>query len=93
MNFNSLLEEEIKQCSQWVYEYLKNKLEEEPFRIFRPMPAPIDKIQNRHRWRIIIKGNMTNQANEILNQCLKEIYGKDLKTTRVTIDVNPNNMI
>ncbi len=93
MNFNSLLEEEIKQCSQWVYEYLKNKLEEEPFRIFRPMPAPIDKIQNRHRWRIIIKGNMTNQANEILNQCLKEIYSKDLKTTRVTIDVNPNNMM
>lgn len=93
VNFNSLNEIEIKQSSQWVYEYLKNNLKEEQFRIFRPMPAPIDKIQNRHRWRIIIKGNMTEQANQTLNQCLKEIYSKNLKTTRITIDVNPNNMM
>lgn len=93
MNFNSLQETEIKQASNWVYEYIKNNLEEERFRIFKPMPAPIDKIQNRFRWRIIIKGNMTKQANETLNNCLKEIYSKNLKTTRITIDVNPNNMI
>ena len=36
---------------------------------------------------------MNEKANEILNNCLKEIYNKDLKTTRVSIDVNPNNMI
>lgn len=93
MNFNSLQEEEINQTSQWIYEYLKNNLEQEQFRIFKPMPSPIDKIQNRYRWRIIIKGNMTKQANETLNQCLKEIYSKNLKTTRITIDVNPNSMM
>ncbi len=93
MNFNSLEEQEIKKSSQWFYETLKNKLEEEPFRIFKPMPAPIDKIQNRIRYRIIMKGNMTEQANQILNECLKEIYSKNLKTTRITIDVNPNNMM
>ncbi len=93
VNFNSLLEEEIKQSSQWIYEYLKDNLEKEQFRVFKPMPAPIDKIQNRIRYRIIIKGNMTKQANEICNQCLKEIYRKNLKTTRITIDVNPNNMM
>ncbi len=93
VNFNSLQEVEIKQASQWVYEFLKSKLNEEKFRIFRPMPSPIDKIQNKHRWRIIIKGNMTKQANEVLNHCLKEIYSKNLKTTRITIDVNPNNMM
>ncbi len=57
------------------------------------MPAPIDKIQNRYRWRMIIKGNMTEEANQILNQCLQEIYNRNLKTTKVTIDVNPNNMM
>ena len=51
-----------------------------------------DKIQNRFRWRIIIKGNMDERANEVLNNCLKNVYDKNLKTTRVTIDVNPNNM-
>ena len=93
VNFNSLQETEIKQASQWVYKFLKSKLNQEEFRIFKPMPSPIDKIQNKYRWRIIIKGNMTQQANEDLNQCLKEIYSKNLKTTRITIDVNPNNMM
>lgn len=93
VNFNSLQEAEIRRLSTGVYEYLKNRLDSEQFRVFRPMPAPIDKIQNRYRWRIIIKGNMTKQANETLNHCLKEIYSKNLKATRITIDVNPNNMM
>lgn len=93
VNFNSLQETEIKQVSNWVYEYLKSTLDDKQFRIFKPIPAPIDKIQNRYRWRIIIKGNMTVQANQILNHCLKQIYSKNLKTTRITMDVNPNNMM
>ena len=84
VNFNSLEEQEIKKWSQWVYEFLKNKPDLEPFRIFK---------QNRIRYRIIMKGNMTEDANQIFNECLKEIYSKNLKTTRITIDVNPNNMM
>ena len=64
VSFNSSSEEEIKQANEWMYENLKKSMDEETFRIFKPMPAPIDKIQNRFRWRIIIKGNMTNTANE-----------------------------
>ncbi len=93
VNFNSLLEDEIKKSSQWVYDYLKSNLDEKQFKVFKPMPSPIDKIQNRIRYRIIIKGNMTKEANTVLNSCLKYIYDKDLKSTRVMIDVNPNNMI
>ena len=77
----------------WVYEYLKNNLKDEEFKIYKPMPSPIDKIQNRIRYRIIIKGNANQQLNEILNQILKELYNKNLKSTRITIDINPNNMI
>ena len=57
------------------------------------MPSPIDKIQNKYRWRIIIKGNMDEETNKILNICLKKIYKSDKKDVRVAIDVNPNNMI
>ena len=94
IGFNSLIENELKQVEKFVYDILKNKLNElnEDFKIFPPMPAPIDKIQNRIRHRIIIKGNMTENANKILNDCLKEVYQKDLKSTKVSIDINPNNM-
>ena len=70
---------------------VKNNLEK-TFQVFKPMPSPIDKIQNRYRWRIIIKGNMTKDANEVLNNYLKEFYDKNTKTN-IAIDVNPNNMI
>lgn len=93
IGFNSLSEKEIIEVSKDVYIYLKENLDGQVYNILKPMPSPIDKIQNRYRWRIIIKGNMTEQANEILNNCLKNIYDKNYKNTRISIDVNPNNMI
>ena len=93
VNFNSLSEREIQETSNWFYDFVKEKLKKDEFEIYKPMPSPIDKIQNRIRYRIIIKGNMTDEANEVLNGVLKRLYEKNLKTTRITIDVNPNNMI
>ena len=99
ISFNSISETEINKVSNQVYDYLNKKInnnsneDEQNFRIFKPMPSPIDKIQNRYRWRIIMKGEMNEKINKILNDCLKEFYKKDIKTTKITIDVNPNNMI
>lgn len=92
IGFNSTNEEEIQKVSKIAYEFLIDNLNKEEFKIFKPMPSPIDKIQNKFRWRIIIKGNMTEQANSVLNQLLKILYDKDYKNTKITIDVNPNNM-
>lgn len=93
VNFNSMDEKEIQKASLLGYEYLKQNLSEEDFKVLRPMPSPIDKIQNRYRWRIIIKGNMSEYSNKVLNEWLKNMYSKKLKDTRITIDVNPNNMM
>ena len=93
IGFDSINEKLIQDVSKHIYTNLKSNLSENEFKIFLPMPSPIDKIQNRYRWRIIIKGNMTEYANEAINNCLKQIYKKDLKNIRITVDVNPNNMI
>ena len=93
IGFNSINEEEIKKVSNLAYEIAVKNLDSEEFKIFKPMPSPIDKIQNKFRWRIVIKGNMNEKANETLNELLKILYDKDYKNTRVTIDVNPNNMV
>ena len=93
INFNSLIENEIKQVSLDVYKYLVENLNLEEFKIMKPMPSPIDRIQNYYRWRMIIKGNMTTDANNVFNDCLKQIYNKNYKNTRISFDVNPNSMI
>ena len=92
IGFNSLKEEKIIETSQKVYDLLKEKVPEN-YIISKPAPSPIDKIQNRYRWRIIIKGNMDWNLNEILNKCLATIYEKNDKSVNISIDVNPNNMI
>ena len=93
IGFNSLEEKEIIEVSNKVYDYLKNNLDGQDFLVLKPMPSPIDKIQNRFRWRIIIKGNITGEANIVINNCLQNIYDTNYKNTRVTVDVNPNSMI
>ena len=92
IGLNSYHEVEIQNVSNKIYQYLEQRLSKEEFKVLRPMPCPIDKIQNRYRWRIIIKGKMTEAANKIFNACLKEIYQENIKDTRIAIDVNPNNM-
>ena len=93
IGFNSANEEEIKKVSNLAYEILIKKLNDEEFKIFKPMPSPIDKIQNKFRWRIIIKGKINKEVNGILNDVLKTLYEKDYKNTKITIDINPNNMM
>ena len=93
IGFNSLSEKEIIELSNKVYNYLKNKLDGQDFIVLKPMPSPIDKIQNRYRWRIILKGNITEEVNTIINECLQKVYETNYKNTRVSVDVNPNNMI
>ena len=61
--------------------------------LFRPGPAPIDKIQNRYRWRLVLKGQIDENFNLVCNELLKQIYERDLKNVRVSICVNPNNMV
>ncbi len=93
IGFNSSNEEEIRKVANIVYEFTIKNLDNEKFKIFKPMPSPIDKIQNRYRWRIIIKGNMDKEANNTLNELLKNLYEKDYKDTKISIDINPNNMV
>ena len=93
IGFNSLSEKELIDASTKIYNYLKTNLNRQEFNVLKPMPSPIDKIQNRYRWRIIIKGNMTETANNVLNTCLRKFYNSNYKNTRVSVDVNPNNMI
>ena len=101
IGFSGISEAELQDIGKRTYIYLNQeikelfdngKLDKNNIKIFKPMPAPIDKIQNRFRYRIIIKAKMTEEINEILNKYLKKVYQKDTKSVRISIDVNPNNM-
>ena len=86
-------EEEIIKLSKYMYLMLKQNIEKYNIHVFEPTPAPIDKIKNKIRWRIIAKGKINKDVNIILNKCLKNIYDKNIKSMQVYIDINPINMM
>ena len=93
IGFSGDSQKEIEDISLYMFNMLKASLEKYQINVFQPMPAPIDKIQNKIRWRIIAKGVVNEDVTIILNKCLQNVYGMNLRHTKVSVDVNPNNMM
>ena len=94
IGFSGENQKEIKELSTFVYNMFKTNLEKYGVNVFIPMPAPIDKINNKYRWRIIAKGTVTEEITIIINKCLQKVFDSGIgKKTNIAVDVNPNNMI
>ena len=84
-------ETKIKNISEKIYKYINDYIKKENINImiYRPLPCPIDKIKNRYRWRIILKGKLNNKIIDIINLAISNINSK---TTRIIVDTNPTNL-
>lgn len=91
IGISSQNEKEIIKASNFLYENIeKNNIK---MMVYRPMPAPINKIKMRFRWRIIIKCHFNNSVIDVINNSLSQLYQKKFNDVRVVVDVNPNNML
>ena len=80
--------------AQEIHAYLKYRVINEKFGLllYSPVSSPINRIQGRFRWRIIIKCLYDDRVNNLILDAFKECTsGKD--ETRVIADVNPTNMM
>jgi len=84
-------EYKIKNVSDKLYKYINSYIKKENLNmlIYKPLPCPIDKIKNRYRWRIILKGKLNNKIIDIINLSIANINSK---TTRIIVDTNPTNL-
>ena len=80
---------EIEKASNIIYQNLKSNINSKTGMVYKPVPAPIDKIKNKYRWRIIIKGKVNNNMINIINSALEKI---DFKNTVISVNINPSNM-
>ena len=92
---NSKSSTEVKRVSQHIYNELKKEFNviKNNVLIYEPVPAPIDKIKNNYRWRILMKCRFNNKVIDLINNVLEEYYKTNFKNSRLIIDVNPNNMM
>ena len=95
IGFASVVEQEVKLVAGKIHQYLKDRVLKENLKIilYQALPAPIDKIKNKHRWRILIKCKFNEEIVNLINDVLVEFQKTKFKNTRLTIDLNPNNMM
>ena len=66
---------------------------EKQFETFAPMPAPISKINDNFRWRVLIKAKIDEKVIQTINYCLDNFEKIKSKDTKLNFDINPNNMM
>ncbi len=77
----------VKEAANKLYAMLKDQ-----FNAYMPAPAPITKINNEYRWRVLVKEKLDDEKNKILGNCL-EAFQKEKLKVKLSIDVNPNSML
>ncbi len=95
IGFTSKDEKEVAKVAEKIHTYLKNRVIKENIGIilYKALPSPIDKIKNKYRWRILIKCKFSEKIINLINETLEEYYNLNKKDTRISIDLNPNNMM
>ena len=89
-------EQKVIKISKKLHKYLKDRIitEKIGLLLYSPLPAPIDRVKNKYRWRIIIKCIYNEQINNLLQDALELGYDETKNSdTRIIIDINPNNMM
>jgi primosomal protein N' (replication factor Y) len=87
-------EQDVKKVSEKLYTGIEKKIKmlNLELQAYSPRPAPIDKIKNKYRWRIIAKGEFNLEVNNAFQEILQELYNSTTKI-RIVVDVNPSSMM
>ncbi|HHV96408.1 MAG TPA: primosomal protein N' [Clostridiaceae bacterium] len=89
----------VFESSKMVTEMLKEafrKVEEDKnnYEILGPLKPPIEKINNKFRWRIIVKSENEDILVKVLSEVSDGYYrSKNRETATLSIDINPVNML
>ena len=91
IRFNGKNLAEIQKIANIVYKKISN-IKDDKVLIYNPVPSPIDKIQNKYRWRIVIKTKVNSKVLDIIKFAIEDEQIKKCKDTSIVVDINPNLM-
>ena len=83
--------QELKKASVIVYNKMK-EFKNDSLLIYKPVPAPIDKIKNKYRWRMIIKCKINSKLLDIIKYSIEDEQISKMKNTSIIVDINPNSL-
>lgn len=86
-------EEKLKDFMKVLQIELKKIECKEELEVLGPSPCIITKIKEFFRWQIVIKGNFGEGFSKMIKDKLYHLNKNVYNEIRVSIDINPNNMI
>ncbi len=64
------------------------------YKVLGPLRAPLSKIKNKYRWRIVIKCESLKELLEVLTKISDNYYHSNKKNSvNLSVDINPVNML
>ncbi len=86
---------QVMEISNILYNEFEKRMKNNSYNLtlFKPRPAPIDKIKNKYRYRMIAKGNLDEKDRELINEVLISMEDYNSSKVRIVIDINPTNML
>lgn len=64
------------------------------YKVLGPLRAPLSKVKNKYRWRIIIKCERLTELLEVLTKVTDDYYNSGRKNSvSLSVDINPVNML
>ena len=93
IGFSAPLESKVIGASRWVTQLIKEYISQHrvnfPLRALGPAPCTFEMINNRYRYRLILKTRNTADFREMIKHVLGEFYkNKDYQTVRIYADIN-----
>ena len=85
-------EEKLKEFMKKSKEILDNILDES-LDILGPTPCIVSKIKDKNRWQILIKGKIKDELCKKIKDALYEMNKSVYNEIRISIDINPNNLL
>jgi len=61
--------------------------------VLGPAPSPIDRIRDRYRWQILLKGENGSMLHQICSEILEQYQKLTKGDIRISIDVDPETMM
>ncbi len=96
LTLSSADEKELLKASAILAAHLNEKLQAEyrdlPIIVFGPFEAPVYKVENRYRMRIVVKCRLNKHSRALFSELLSEFTQTGAKGLTLSVDFNPSNL-
>ncbi len=78
--------------SKTLSELISKEYSELPLITYGPFEAPVYKVENRYRMRMVIKCRLNKRSRSMFSRMLREFSRTEARSISISIDFNPSNL-